>query len=99
MPNPNGRLHLGFILVWGMGGGAYASGIAVAEQLGGTSKAKLSEEDPKKQIAELSQNAQNMRTKERSIENKTLGTASMATTGIGAMNLMSGMAEQNADDD
>ncbi|MDE6571301.1 MAG: OmpA family protein [Alphaproteobacteria bacterium] len=99
MPNPNGRLHLGFILVWGMGGGAYASGIAVAEQLGGTSKAKLSEEDPKKQIEELSQNAQNMRAKEQSIENKTLGAASMATTGIGAMNLMSGMAEQNADDD
>ena len=62
-------------------------------------KAKLSEEDSKKQIEELSQNAQNMRAKEQSIENKTLGAASMATTGIGAMNLMSGMAEQNADDD
>lgn len=62
-------------------------------------KAKLSEEDSKKQIEELRDNAQKMRDKEQSTENKLLGAAAIGTTGIGAMNLMSGAAEQSADDD
>lgn len=62
-------------------------------------KAKLSEEDSKKQIEELRDNAKKMRDKEQSTENKLLGAAAIGTTGIGAMNLMSGAAEQSADDD
>lgn len=62
-------------------------------------KPKLSEEDSKKQIEELRDNAQKMRDKEQSTENKLLGAAAIGTTGIGAMNLMSGAAEQSADDD
>lgn len=62
-------------------------------------KPKLSEEDSKKQIEELRDNAKKMRDKEQSTENKLLGAAAIGTTGIGAMNLMSGAAEQSADDD
>ena len=62
-------------------------------------KPKLSEEDSKKKIAELQENADAMRAKEQSTENKLLGGATMAATGIGGMQAMSAMAEQSADAD
>ena len=60
---------------------------------------KLSREDSKKKIAELQENADAMRAKEQSTENKLLGGASMAATGIGGMQVMSALAEQSADAD
>ena len=61
--------------------------------------AELSEEDSKAKVDALRDNAQKMKDKEQSTPNKLLGTAAIAATGIGGMNLMSGLAEQNADDD
>ena len=60
---------------------------------------KLSREDSKKKIAELQENADAMRAKEQSTENKLLGGATMAATGIGGMQAMSALAEQSADAD
>ena len=62
-------------------------------------KAKLSKEDSEKQIAELRENAQKMKDKEQSTENKLLGAVGMGATGIGLMQTMSASAEQSADED
>ena len=59
----------------------------------------LSEEESQKKIDELRENAENMKAKEQSTENKLLGAAGIGATGIGGMMLASGMAEQNADAD
>ncbi|MDE6481955.1 MAG: carboxypeptidase-like regulatory domain-containing protein [Alphaproteobacteria bacterium] len=61
-------------------------------------QAELSEEDSKNKVSELKDNAQKMKDKEQSTANKMLGAAAIGATGIGGMNLMSGMAEQKADD-
>ena len=50
-------------------------------------------------INELADNAAAMKEKEQSTENKLLGGATMAATGIGGMKLASGLAEQSADAD
>lgn len=60
---------------------------------------KLSEEDSKKKVAELQENADAMHEKENSAANKLIGAAGMAATGLGAMNMMSAIAEQRADAD
>lgn len=60
---------------------------------------RLSEEDSQKKIDELKENAQKMRDKERSTENKLLGAAGIGATGIGAMQMLSASAEQSADQD
>lgn len=59
-------------------------------------KAILSKEDSEKQIAELQANADAMREKEQSTENKLLGAAGIGATGIGLMQTASALAEQNA---
>ena len=59
----------------------------------------LSAEDQQKKIAELQDNAQKMKDKEQSTENKLLGAAGIGATGIGGMMLASGLAEQSADAD
>ena len=60
---------------------------------------RLSEEDSQKKIDELKENAQKMRDKEQSTENKLLGAAGIGATGIGAMQMLSASAEQSADQD
>ena len=60
---------------------------------------KLSEEDSKKKIEELKANAKAMKDKEQSTENKMLGAASMAATGLGAMQAMSAYSEKQADEE
>lgn len=60
---------------------------------------RLSEEDSQKKIDELKDNAQKMRDKEQSTENKLLGAAGIGATGIGAMQMLSASAEQSADQD
>ena len=50
-------------------------------------------------INELQENADAMKAKEQSTENKLLGGATMAATGIGGMQAMSALAEKNADED
>ncbi len=60
-------------------------------------KAQLSEEDSKNKVAELRDNANNMKAKEQSFENRMLGATSTFATGMGGKNLMSGLAEQKAD--
>ncbi|MBE6457544.1 MAG: hypothetical protein E7011_01925 [Alphaproteobacteria bacterium] len=59
----------------------------------------LSQEDSQKKIDELTENAEKMREKEQSTENKLLGAAGIGAVGIGGMQLASAMAEQNADAD
>ncbi|MBQ8728728.1 MAG: OmpA family protein, partial [Alphaproteobacteria bacterium] len=61
--------------------------------------AELSEQDSLAKIDELKDNAQKMRDKERSTENKLLGAAGIGATGIGAMQMLSASAEQSADQD
>ena len=61
--------------------------------------AELSEEDSLAKIDKLKDNAQKMRDKERSTENKLLGAAGIGATGIGAMQMLSASAEQSADQD
>ena len=61
-------------------------------------QAELSEADSKAKVDELRDNAQKMKDKEQSTANKMLGGAAIGATGIGAMNLMSGLSEQKADD-
>lgn len=60
---------------------------------------RLSETDSQAKIDELRDNAEAMRAKEQSTANKLLGAAAIGTTGIGAMQTASAMAEQNADAD
>ena len=50
-------------------------------------------------IDELQQNADAMRAKEQSTENKLLGGATMGATGIGGMQLASALSEQQSDED
>lgn len=61
--------------------------------------AELSEQDSLAKIDELKENAQKMRDKEQSTENKLLGAAGIGATGIGAMQMLSASAEQSADQD
>ncbi|MDR1337982.1 MAG: OmpA family protein [Rickettsiales bacterium] len=58
---------------------------------------ELTEEQSAAKIKELEANAKAMKDKENSTENKMLGAAAIGATGIGGMNLASGMAEQSAD--
>lgn len=60
---------------------------------------RLSETDSLAKIEELRDNAEAMRAKEQSAANRLLGAAGIVTTGIGAMQTASAMAEQNADAD
>ncbi len=61
--------------------------------------AELSEEDSLAKIDKLKDNAQKMKEKEQSTENKLLGAAGIGATGIGAMQMLSASAEQSADQD
>lgn len=61
--------------------------------------AELSEQDSLAKIDKLKDNAQKMRDKEQSTENKLLGAAGIGATGIGAMQMLSASAEQSADQD
>lgn len=63
-----------------------------------TNSSKLTEDQSSSKISELRDNAQNMKDKEQSLANRTLGAASIGATGIGASQLMSGRAEQRADE-
>jgi hypothetical protein len=58
---------------------------------------KKAEQEQK--LAELRENAQAMKDKEQSTENKLLGAAGIGATGMGAMEMASAMAEQQADQD
>jgi len=60
-------------------------------------QAELSEKGSNDKIADLKDNAKKMKDKEQSTANKMLGAAAIGATGIGAMNLMEGLAEQKAD--
>lgn len=62
-------------------------------------ESRLSETDSQAKIDELRDNAEAMRAKEQSTANRLLGAAGIVTTGIGAMQTASAMAEQNADAD
>jgi flagellar motor protein MotB len=71
-----------------------------AESQSGTADAPapgLTKEQSDQKIDELRENAQALKDKEQSVENRTLGAAAIGATGIGAMNAMSGLAEQSAD--
>ncbi|MGN0916810.1 MAG: carboxypeptidase-like regulatory domain-containing protein [Candidatus Enterousia sp.] len=57
----------------------------------------LSEEDAQKRMNELKENAQAMKDRENSIENKLLGAAGIGAVGIGGMNIASALSEQSAD--
>ena len=57
----------------------------------------LSEEDAKKEIEELQENADEMKAKEQSTANKLLGGASIGAMGIGGMQTLSALSEQRAD--
>lgn len=57
----------------------------------------LSEEDAQKRMDQLKENAQAMKDRENSIENKLLGAAGIGAVGIGGMNIASALSEQNAD--
>lgn len=59
---------------------------------------QLSAEDQKKKIAKLEKNAQDMKKKEQSTANKLIGAAAIGATGIGGMNTLSALAEQQADE-
>lgn len=60
-------------------------------------QAKLSDEDQKKKIAELEENARAMKEKEQSTTNKMLGAAAIATTGQGLSDTMAASSEAAAD--
>ncbi|MBQ9539991.1 MAG: carboxypeptidase-like regulatory domain-containing protein [Alphaproteobacteria bacterium] len=53
--------------------------------------------DNSKQIADAEKSYNDARERENSLENRMLGGATMAATGIGGMQLAQGLAEQNAD--
>ncbi len=59
----------------------------------------LSEEDAKKRMEELKDNAQKMKEREQSTENKLLGAAGIGAVGIGGMNIASALSEKSADAD
>lgn len=61
-------------------------------------KQEITDEEQQK-IDELRENADAMKEKEQSEENKMLGGATMAATGIGGMQLASALAEQSADNE
>jgi flagellar motor protein MotB len=63
----------------------------------GACQLKSPKEQSEKNLNELRNNAQAMKDKEQSIANRTLGAISTGATSIGAMNAMSGLAEQRAD--
>lgn len=68
-------------------------------KLGGTwvdNKCQIAKHSPE-EIAALKENAAAMRANEQSAANKALGAAGIAGVGLGAMQMASGMAEQNAD--
>jgi len=58
---------------------------------------KNSQADMQDAISQLSDNAQAMKDKEQSFENRMLGGATMAATGIGGMMALFGLSEQKAD--
>ncbi len=62
-----------------------------------SSEPKLTKEQSQAKVDELKANAQAMKDKEQSTENKLLGAAGIGATGIGGMQMASAMAEQNAD--
>ena len=62
-------------------------------------ESELTPEEQEQKIAELRENADAMKEKEQSLENKLLGAAGIGATGMGGMQLASGLAEQNADAD
>jgi outer membrane protein OmpA-like peptidoglycan-associated protein len=64
---------------------------------GGACVYDLSEAESSAKIAELQENADEMKAKENSLANRTLGAASIGATGIGAGELLGGLAQQNAD--
>ncbi len=57
----------------------------------------LSEEDARKRMDELKENAQKMKEREQSLPNKLLGAAGIGAVGIGGMNIASALSEQSAD--
>ncbi len=59
---------------------------------------KLSEADSQARISELRENAQKMRDKEQSTENKLISATGIGATGIGASQALSALSEQRADD-
>lgn len=59
---------------------------------------KLSEADSQARISELRENAQKMRDKEQSTENKLISATGIGATGIGASQTLSALSEQRADD-
>ncbi|MCM1295696.1 MAG: carboxypeptidase-like regulatory domain-containing protein [Muribaculaceae bacterium] len=59
----------------------------------------LSKEDAEKRMQELKDNAQAMKDREQSTENKLLGAAGIGAVGIGGMNIASALAEKSADAD
>ncbi len=61
-------------------------------------KTKLSKEDSQARISELRENAQKMRDKEQSTENKLISATGIGATGIGASQALSALSEQRADD-
>ena len=69
------------------------------EKQKGKVKKELTEEEKEKKLNELRDNAKAMKEKEQSTENKLLGAAGIGATGIGGMQLASGLAEKNADED
>ncbi|MBQ3084694.1 MAG: hypothetical protein IJC46_04495, partial [Clostridia bacterium] len=64
-----------------------------------TTDSGLNEEESQAKIDELQAESDAAHEKENSTANRLLGAAGIGATGIGAMQMMSGMAEQNADED
>lgn len=61
-------------------------------------QSKLSEADSRARVDELRENAQKMRDKEQSTENKLISATGIGATGIGASQALSALSEQRADD-
>lgn len=62
-------------------------------------KSELTDAEKEEKLNELRDNAEAMKEKEQSTANKLLGAAGIGATGIGGMQLASGLAEQQADND
>jgi flagellar motor protein MotB len=62
-----------------------------------TPKPGLTAEQHAAKVADLKDNSRAMHEKEQSLANRTIGAAAIGATGIGAMNMLSGMAEKSAD--
>ncbi len=60
---------------------------------------KLTQEESTQRIAELDKNYQDMREKETSLANRTIGATAIGTVGIGGMQVASALSEQKADAD